>query len=140
MNGKTSFERLERLPAKLLHGGDYNPEQWLDRPDILKQDIDYMKAAHINVVTLGVFSWSVYEPEEGEYYFEWLDAIMDRLYENGIYVILATPSGARPAWLDEKYPEVMRVNEYGLRNTHGIRHNHCMSSPIYRRKVTEMNE
>ena len=140
MNGKNSFERLERLPAKLLHGGDYNPEQWLDRPDILKQDIDYMKAAHINVVTLGVFSWSVYEPEEGEYYFEWLDAIMDRLYENGIYVILATPSGARPAWLDEKYPEVMRVNEYGLRNTHGIRHNHCMSSPIYRRKVTEMNE
>ena len=58
MNGKNSFERLERLPAKLLHGGDYNPEQWLDRPDILKQDIDYMKAAHINVVTLGVFSWS----------------------------------------------------------------------------------
>lgn len=53
MNGKNSFERLERLPAKLLHGGDYNPEQWLDRPDILKQDIDYMKAAHINVVTLG---------------------------------------------------------------------------------------
>ena len=140
MNGKNSFERLERLPAKLLHGGDYNPEQWLDRPDILKQDIDYMKAAHINVVTLGVFSWSVYEPEEGEYYFEWLDAIMDRLEESGIYVILATPSGARPAWLDEKYPEVMRVNEYGLRNTHGIRHNHCMSSPIYRRKVTEMNE
>ena len=20
----------------LLHGGDYNPEQWLDRPDILE--------------------------------------------------------------------------------------------------------
>ena len=24
---------------QLLHGGDYNPEQWLDRPDILAQDI-----------------------------------------------------------------------------------------------------
>ena len=24
-----------------LHGGDYNPEQWLDRPDILKKDIEY---------------------------------------------------------------------------------------------------
>ena len=24
---------------RLLHGGDYNPEQWLDRPDILAQDI-----------------------------------------------------------------------------------------------------
>ena len=24
---------------KLLHGGDYNPEQWLDRPDILEKDL-----------------------------------------------------------------------------------------------------
>lgn len=23
---------------KFIYGGDYNPEQWLDRPDILKQD------------------------------------------------------------------------------------------------------
>ena len=44
---------------KLLHGGDYNPEQWLDRPDILEQDITMMKQARVNVVTLGVFSWSV---------------------------------------------------------------------------------
>ena len=22
-----------------LHGGDYNPEQWLDRPDILEEDV-----------------------------------------------------------------------------------------------------
>ena len=25
---------------KLLHGGDYNPEQWLNRPDILEKDLD----------------------------------------------------------------------------------------------------
>ena len=23
----------------IMHGGDYNPEQWLDRPDILGEDI-----------------------------------------------------------------------------------------------------
>ena len=55
----------------MLHGGDYNPEQWLDRPDILEEDIKLMKEAHVNVVTLGVFSWSVYEPVEGEYHFDW---------------------------------------------------------------------
>lgn len=38
---------------RLLHGGDYNPEQWLDRPDILAQDIELMKKAHVNTVTLG---------------------------------------------------------------------------------------
>lgn len=43
---------------KFIYGGDYNPEQWLDRPDILKQDLLLMKKAHINTVTLGVFSWS----------------------------------------------------------------------------------
>jgi beta-galactosidase len=57
---------------KLLHGGDYNPEQWLDRPDILAQDIELMKKARVNTVTLGVFSWSVLEPEEGVFRLDWL--------------------------------------------------------------------
>ena len=120
---------------KIIHGGDYNPEQWLDRPDILQKDIEYMKQAGINEATLGVFSWSMYEPKEGEFHFEWLTQIMDNLYKNGIYTILATPSGARPFWLDKKYPEVMRVDSMGNRNHHGLRHNHCMTSPKFREKI-----
>ena len=58
-----------------IYGGDYNPEQWLAMPEILEQDIEYMKEAHINEVTLGVFSWSVLEPEEGVYHLEWLEKI-----------------------------------------------------------------
>ena len=38
---------------RLLHGGDYNPEQWLDRPDILAQDIELMKKAHVNTRDAG---------------------------------------------------------------------------------------
>lgn len=119
----------------LIHGGDYNPEQWLDRPDILEEDIRMMRKAGMNCATLGVFSWAAYEPAEGEYHFEWLTDCIDRLYKNGIYTILATPSGAKPAWLDEKYPESLRVDSYGVRYHHGFRHNHCMSSPVYREKV-----
>ncbi len=118
-----------------VHGGDYNPEQWLDRPDILEQDVELMKKAGINSASVGIFSWSVLEPQEGKYDFDWLAQIIDRLYENGIYTVLATPSGARPAWLDAKYPEAMRVNQMGMREHHGGRHNHCMSSPVYREKV-----
>ena len=77
-----------------IYGGDYNPEQWLAMPEILEQDIEYMKEAHINEVTLGVFSWSVLEPEEGVYHLEWLEKIMDQLYKNEISVILSTPSAA----------------------------------------------
>ena len=72
--------------GRYLHGGDYNPEQWLAMPEILEQDIEYMKEAHINEVTLGVFSWSVLEPEEGVYHLEWLEKIMDQLYKNEISV------------------------------------------------------
>ena len=123
----------------LLHGGDYNPEQWLDHPEILNKDIEYFKKAHINEVSLGIFSWSVLEPEEGVYHFEWMEEIIDRLYENGISVILATPSGARPKWMADKYPEVLRVDESRHRNLYGTRHNHCYTSPVYREKVRQMN-
>lgn len=120
----------------LVHGGDYNPDQWLDRPDILEEDIRLMKKAGFNSVTLGVFSWSAYEPVEGEFHFEWLEEIVERLYQNGIYTVLSTPSGARPAWLDAAYPEAMRMDNRGLRNHHGRRHNHCMTSPKFREKVS----
>ena len=33
-----------------LHGGDYNPEQWLDRPDILQEDIRLMKMYNMMTV------------------------------------------------------------------------------------------
>ena len=62
-----------------LHGGDYNAEQWLDRPEILAEDIRLMKEAGVNAVTLGVFSWAMYEPRENEFHFEWLDNLMDFL-------------------------------------------------------------
>ena len=59
--------------GKMLHGGDYNPEQWLDSPEILKKDIEYFKKAKINEVSVGIFSWAVLEPEEGKYEFDWME-------------------------------------------------------------------
>lgn len=120
---------------KLLHGGDYNPEQWLDRPDILAQDIELMKKARVNTVTLGVFSWSVLEPEEGVFKLDWLADIIHNLYANGIRTILATPSAARPAWLAHKYPEVRRARADRVRELYNRRQNYCYTSSIYREKV-----
>lgn len=125
--------------TKLLHGGDYNPEQWLNRPDILKKDIEMLKEAGCNVVSLGIFSWSTLEPEEGVYHTEWLEEIINNLYENGISTILATPTGARPKWMADKYPEVLRVDEARRRQLFGFRHNHCYTSPVYREKTRKIN-
>jgi beta-galactosidase len=64
---------------------------------------------------------------------------MDLLAKNGMKAVLATPSGAKPDWMAAKYPEIRRVNAYRVRELQGGRHNHCLSSPVYREKVTEMN-
>ncbi|ANF96784.1 beta-galactosidase [Paenibacillus bovis] len=125
--------------TQMLHGADYNPEQWRHRPDILEEDIRLMKLAKCNVMSVGIFSWVSLEPEEGVYTFEWLDEVLDRFAANGISALLATPSGARPAWMSAKYPEVLRVEANRVRNLHGFRHNHCFTSPVYREKVTGMN-
>lgn len=127
-----------RFPV-FLHGGDYNPDQWLDHPEILEQDIELMHKAHVNCVSIAIFAWARLEPEDGVYDFAWLDEVIDRLWRGGIHIILATPSGARPAWMAQKYPEVLRVNQHYERYHFGGRHNHCLTSPVYRRKVREMD-
>lgn len=133
------YEKLEQIPG-FLHGCDYNPDQWLDRPEILEEDIRLMKQAGVNVVTQGVFSWSSYEPREGTFTFEWLDGVMDRMYENGIHVILSTPSGGKPPWMAKKYPEIMRVREDRVRHLYSDRENQCNSSEVYREKVRIIDE
>jgi len=125
---------------KLCYGGDYNPEQWIDYDGIWNEDIRLMKKAKINCVTLGVFSWSMIEKTENEFDFSWLDEIINKLYQNGIYVILATPSGARPPWLAQKYPDVLRVGEDRVKRLFGGRHNHCLTSPAYREKTAIIAE
>lgn len=122
-----------------LHGADYNPEQWIDDKSIWDEDMRLMKLAHCNEMSVGIFSWSMLEPREGEYDFTFLDETIDRIGKNGGKVILATPSGARPHWMADKYPEVLRVWPDGVRAGFGGRHNHCFTSPVYREKVREMN-
>lgn len=134
------FPPIIRNNPHILHGGDYNPEQWLKWKDaVWKEDMRLAKLAGLNSLTVGIFSWSTLEPEEGVYNFAWLDEIMDMFAENGFTAILATPSGAKPAWLSKKYPEVLRVDDSRQRILHGDRHNHCLSSPAYREKTRAIN-
>ncbi len=122
-----------------LHGGDYNPDQWLLYPDVFEEDLRLMKKANINCVSLGIFAWAALEPEEGRYEMEWLDCIIERLAKEEIQVILATPSGAMPHWLTQKYPKVMQVQADGRRNLLGKRHNFCYTSPVMREKTASID-
>ncbi len=124
---------------RLLHGGDYNPEQWLHQPEVIVADFRLMREAKCNAMSVGIFSWAMLEPEEGRFDFAWLDGIMSRLANQNMKAVLATPSGAKPAWLSLKYPEIRRMNDQGLRDPHRGRHNHCRTSPVYREKTAIIN-
>ena len=125
--------------AGLFYGADYNPDQWQHAPEILERDIALMKEAGVTTASVGIFAWTSLEPKEGQYQFEWLDHVMDRFAKEGMFVFLATPSGSKPMWLSEQYPEVRRVNKDGVREKSGQRHNHCLSSPVYREKSRAIN-
>ncbi len=122
-----------------LHGADYNPEQWLHDKSIWDEDMRLLQLANCNELSVGIFSWSTLEPQEGQYDFSFLDETIERIGKAGGKVILATPSGARPRWLAEKYPEVLRVGPDGVREHFRARHNHCPTSPVYREKVRKIN-
>lgn len=116
---------------KILYGGDYNPEQWPE--EIWKEDMRLLKLAHIDIVTLNVFNWASLQPDENTYDFSKLDKIMKMIRENGLKVCMATSTGAHPAWLARKYPDVLRTGNNGIRRKFGRRHNSCPNSPSYRK-------
>lgn len=119
----------EKLP-KVWYGGDYNPEQW-DAP-VWAEDERMFKLAGIDVATINVFNWATLQPSEDTYDFSGLDALIDRLYKNGTYICLATATGAHPAWMAHRYPEVTRVDVQGRKRKFGGRHNSNPNSPVYR--------
>jgi len=113
------------------YGGDYNPEQWPE--DVWDEDYRLFDAAGIDTVTLGVFAWSHTQPAENVYDFVLLDRIVERATAAGRAICLATGTGAHPAWLAKKHPEVTRTDFEGRRHRYGQRHNSCPSSPVFRR-------
>ncbi|GAC1655354.1 MAG: beta-galactosidase [Candidatus Dormibacteraceae bacterium] len=118
-----------RLPH-LLYGGDYNPEQWPE--DVWPEDVRLMREAGVNLVSIGIFSWSRLEPAPGVFEFAWLDRILDLLHEGGIAADLATATASPPPWLSHRHPEMLPELADGVRLWPGARQHYCPSSPIYR--------
>ena len=114
----------------LSFGGDYSPEQW--PREVVIEDMALMREAGVNLITLGVFSWIVHEPREGQFDFTWLDGMLDLLHDYGIRVDLATPTAAVPMWLHRLHPEILPQDEFGHPLAPGGRLGWCPSSPVFR--------
>jgi beta-galactosidase len=126
-----------RIP-RIAYGGDYNPEQW--PRDVWREDVRLMREAGVNLVTVGVFSWALLEPQEGRFDFAWLDEVLDLLHGCGIAVDLATATASPPPWLSRRYPDTLPVDREGRRLWPGGRQAWCPSSRTFRDKALTLVE
>ena len=122
---------MRTWPSDVLPlGGDYNPEQWPE--ETWQEDVRLMREAGVTFATVGVFAWSLLEPEPERYDFDWLDTVLDLLHANGIAVDLATATASPPPWLAQLDPASLPVDRDGRRLWPGGRQAYCPSSPSYR--------
>ena len=123
---------------RILYGGDYNPNQW--GREIWSEDMRIFRDARINSATVNVFSWAKLQPSENEYNFSELDDIIDMLSKEGYDIVLATSTGAMPAWMFKKYPEVARTDYQGRHHKFGHRHNACPNSLVFQKYAAALVE
>lgn len=124
------------MTSALAYGGDYNPEQW--SAATVDQDIELMLEAGVNLVSVGIFSWAVLQPEPDVFNFDWLDTVMDKLHAAGIGVDLATATASPPPWLGHLYPDTLPVTRDGVRLGYGSRQQYNPSSARYREESVKM--
>lgn len=112
-------------------GTCYYPEHW-DK-ELWEKDLERMKEAGIQTIRIGEFAWSKVEPREGEFTYEFFDGFMETACKAEMKVIFGTPTATPPAWLTEKYPEVLNCRMDGVKFRHGMRRHYNYNSPVYQK-------
>lgn len=125
-------------PPAILLGTAWYPEQWPEsRWDA---ELGLMQQAGIRMVRIGEFAWSRMEPSEGRYDLDWIDRAITGASKHAIYTVLGSPTPTPPAWMTQKYPEILRMNENGRLAEHGNRQHFNFANVKYReftRKIAE---
>lgn len=116
----------------------YYPEAWPENQ--WARDMANIRKLGLEFVHMGEFSWAFLEPSEGKFDFAWLDKNIQLAADNGLKVVLCTPSPAPPIWLTEAHPEVLMVDAAGRTMVHGTRQHATWSSEVYRRYVGRIVE
>lgn len=128
---------MVKKQTQMYYGADYNPEQW--SKEIILEDMALMKEAGVNYVSINIFGWVSIQPNETTFDFTFLDWLIDLLHENNIMIDLANGTASPPAWLVNKYPDMMPMTVHGNRLVHGSRQHYCPTSEIYRRYAATLS-
>lgn len=113
----------------MVLGTCYYPEHWSE--SLWESDLRRMLEVGIKVVRIAEFAWNKIEPREGEYTFDFYNSFLDLAEKMGMKVIFCTPTATPPAWLTDKYPEVLNASIEGDLYNHGARRHYNYNSPIY---------
>lgn len=100
--------------------------------DRLGEDMRLMKAAGFSVIRVGESTWSTWEPDDGEFESDGMRRVLDAAAENGIGVILGTPTYAAPPWLFTEHPEIAAEGAHGRRFGWGARQEIDLTSDVFR--------
>lgn len=114
-----------------ITGCAYYPEHW--PRERWKQDAEIMRKAGLSVVRMGEFAWDKFEPQPGKYDFAWMDEAIDILSQEGLKIVMCTPTATPPPWLLTQHPEILRVEPNGVRVSAGGRRHSCANVPAYLR-------
>lgn len=121
----------------LWHGVSWYPELW---PDRLDEDLAKMGELGLNCLRLGDSIWSVIEPSDGEFTFDWYADVLDRIHAAGLKFILTTPTYTPPRWLTRDYPDAVRLDHDGRPFLHGSRGHASYFSADYLRLAERIAE
>lgn len=122
----------------MLYGVSYYPEHKNEAE--LRHDLNMIIESGINTVRMGEFAWCRFEPREGEYHFEWLDPAIEILGKAGIKTIVCTPTACPPAWMIEKHPDILYVDNRGVQRPFGGRRHYCYNNEDYREYCAKITE
>ena len=123
---------------EMVLGTCYYPEHWPE--SLWEEDLERMLECGIQVIRIAEFAWSKVEPYEGVFTYEFFDRFLDLAREKGMKVIFCTPTATPPAWLTEKYPEVLNGTIDGVLFRHGGRRHYNYNSPVYQEKTRIITE
>ncbi|MGY5764298.1 beta-galactosidase [Brachybacterium sp. DNPG3] len=121
--------QLPQLPDQVLFGAAYYHE-YQPSPR-LEEDMRLMREAGFSVIRVGESVWSTWEPEDGVFDLDWLAPVLDAAHENGIRVILGTPTYAVPMWLARQVPEINVERRSGQRMGWGARQEINYAHPAF---------
>lgn len=120
----------------------YYPEHW---PEAQWED-DARRMAELGLtwVRIGEFAWARMEPTPGQFDWAWLDRAIAVLGQQGLKVVLGTPTATPPRWMLDRHPDMLAHDAAGKPRGFGSRRHYDFAHQGYRaecaRIVTAMAE